>query len=272
MKTLLLRSASGFVYAALVLLSIYWGPMVFGFLMFVFAYFSIQEIQELAPVPSSKRSKRLVVIMGLVIYLLFFMHALNYLPFEYLLINITLLFLVFIGEVLTFTGKAFESASIKVFSLIYTILPLGLINYLFYFNHQESAVNKSFLFAFFIFIWLNDTFAYLTGSLIGKHKLAKNISPKKTIEGSLGGMVFTLGSSILFSIYFPSLSIVEWISFAFIIVLTGTLGDLFESILKRSAGVKDSGSIMPGHGGILDRLDSVLLAVPFIYIYLNLIR
>ena len=272
MKTLLIRSASGFVYAALVLLSIYWGPMVFGLVMLLFAFFAIQEIQELAPLKPSKSSKLFIGIIGIFLYLLFYIQSLNYLPIEFLSIGIGLLFIVFMSEVFIFKGKAYESSATKMLSLIYTIIPLGLINYLFYFGNQDGTPDKSLLFAFFIFIWLNDTFAYLTGSLIGKHKLAEKISPKKTIEGSLGGMLFTLGASVLFSLYFPIISLYEWLIFAFIIVIMGTIGDLFESILKRSAGVKDSGNIMPGHGGILDRLDSVLLAAPFIFIYLKLIR
>jgi len=126
----------------------------------------------------------------------------------------------------------------------------------------------------FILIWANDTFAYIVGKTIGKHKLFERISPKKTIEGFVGGMVFTvIGAYILGqSFYFTFLTPWQWMAFAAILVIFGTLGDLVESHLKRNAGVKDSGTIMPGHGGILDRLDSVLFAIPFLFLYYQILN
>ena len=126
----------------------------------------------------------------------------------------------------------------------------------------------------FLMIWINDTFAYLVGKTFGKHKLFEKISPKKTIEGFLGGAVFT----IAFSFFIPMLFgwVKEdnrwiWIVQAIIIVIFATLGDLVESKFKRSANVKDSGNIMPGHGGILDRLDSIIFAAPFIFLFYQII-
>jgi phosphatidate cytidylyltransferase len=116
-------------------------------------------------------------------------------------------------------------------------------------------------------IWCNDTFAYLVGKSIGKHKLLERVSPKKTIEGFIGGIVFTLLASILISQFYTFFSVTLWIISALIISIFGTLGDLVESKFKREAGVKDSGNIMPGHGGILDRLDSAIFVIPFLYIF-----
>ena len=123
----------------------------------------------------------------------------------------------------------------------------------------------------FILLWANDTFAYLTGRLLGKHKLFVRISPGKTIEGSIGGLVFTLAGIIVFSHYADWLSLKAAIGMGLIAVVFGTLGDLCESMLKRQAGVKDSGRLIPGHGGILDRFDSVLFALPFVSIFLLLL-
>ena len=123
----------------------------------------------------------------------------------------------------------------------------------------------------FVLLWANDTFAYLTGRLLGKHKLFERISPGKTIEGSIGGLVFTLAGIIVFSHYVDWLSLWQAIGLGLIAVVFGTLGDLCESMLKRQAGVKDSGNLIPGHGGVLDRFDSVLFAVPFVYVFLFLI-
>jgi len=120
-------------------------------------------------------------------------------------------------------------------------------------------------------LWVNDIFAYLTGRLLGKHKLFERISPGKTIEGSLGGLVFTVISMAIFCHYVPRMSIATAVGMAAIAVIFGTIGDLCESMLKRQAGVKDSGKLIPGHGGILDRFDSVMFSVPFIFVYLLLL-
>ncbi len=135
------------------------------------------------------------------------------------------------------------------------------------------SIKSELLLATFFIIWASDSFAYLAGKNFGKHKLAEKISPKKTIEGLIGGM---LGSIIVAYILFQYAdfhigSLLFFIILALIIVVFGTLGDLLESKFKRQAGVKDSGNVIPGHGGILDRLDSFILAVPFVFIFLNLI-
>ena len=123
----------------------------------------------------------------------------------------------------------------------------------------------------FVLLWVNDTFAYLSGRLLGKHKLFVRISPGKTIEGSIGGLLFTLVGIIVFSRFVDWLPLKAAVGMGVIAVVFGTLGDLCESMLKRQAGVKDSGRLIPGHGGILDRFDSVLFTMPFICIYLLMV-
>ena len=138
--------------------------------------------------------------------------------------------------------------------------------------------NPKIIIGLFILIWTNDTFAYLVGKSIGKHKLFERISPKKTIEGFLGGVVFAAFAGFLISkLYiqpnpeFSSKSILIWMIIALIVSIFGTIGDLIESKFKRIAGVKDSGSIMPGHGGVLDRLDSVIFVAPVIYLFYQIL-
>jgi len=123
-----------------------------------------------------------------------------------------------------------------------------------------------------LMIWTNDTFAYLVGKNFGKHKLLERISPKKTIEGFVGGMIFTLITGYIISIFHTTLSIPVWLIMSIIMSIFGTLGDLIQSKFKRQAGVKDSGSIMPGHGGIFDRLDSIIFASPFLYLFLQILK
>ncbi|MEM9142226.1 MAG: phosphatidate cytidylyltransferase, partial [Bacteroidota bacterium] len=120
----------------------------------------------------------------------------------------------------------------------------------------------------FILIWVNDSFAYLVGSSIGRTKLYPSISPKKTVEGTLGGLIFALGAAYIIGKYETVLSPSQWMILAVVIVSSGSLGDLLESKFKRTAGVKDSGAILPGHGGMLDRLDSLVFAAPFAYVTL----
>jgi phosphatidate cytidylyltransferase len=122
----------------------------------------------------------------------------------------------------------------------------------------------------FLLIWSNDVFAYLIGKNFGKHKLIERVSPNKTIEGFIGGFVFTYIAGFFISVYCDSLLSYQWLGIAIIVSVFGVLGDLIESMFKRQAGVKDSSNFIPGHGGFLDRLDSIIFATPFIFIYLYL--
>ena len=163
-------------------------------------------------------------------------------------------------------------------SMIFVAMPCGIMT-MFYNENIIGTDNGWILLIFaFILIWVNDIFAYLTGSAIGRHKLCPRISPKKTIEGSVGGAVFTMlfayfiNRFILNVFFFDNLfSDISVLILALGVVIFGTLGDLSESMMKRHAGVKDSGSLIPGHGGILDRFDATFMAMPFVFVYLLLI-
>ena len=119
-----------------------------------------------------------------------------------------------------------------------------------------------------LLIWANDTFAYFTGSLLGKHKMAPSISPKKTWEGFAGGMIAALTVAFLISLNFNIFNVVQWMVTGLLVSVFGSAGDFFESWLKRKAGVKDSGTLLPGHGGFLDRFDALIFCVPFVTMYL----
>lgn len=121
-----------------------------------------------------------------------------------------------------------------------------------------------------LLIWANDTFAYFTGSLLGKHKILPAISPKKSWEGFFGGLIFALITGWILSRYFSKLNLQQWMIVALIVVVFGTIGDFFESMIKRQAGVKDTGNLLPGHGGFLDRFDALIFCVPFVAMYLLL--
>ncbi|MBQ2289818.1 MAG: phosphatidate cytidylyltransferase, partial [Bacteroidaceae bacterium] len=123
----------------------------------------------------------------------------------------------------------------------------------------------------FLFIWCNDTGAFFVGCTIGKHKMFERVSPKKTWEGFIGGAVVAIIAGVVMSRFFDIMNIWQWAGMAAVVVMAGTLGDLVESSMKREMEIKDSSNILPGHGGMLDRFDSTLLAIPCVLIYLNLI-
>jgi phosphatidate cytidylyltransferase len=164
-----------------------------------------------------------------------------------------------------FASELYIDSGKLIFTVIYVALPfsfaLGLPKYTSY----DSTFSYEVLFLF-ILIWSSDTFAYIVGRTIGKHKMAPKISPKKTWEGYFGGVILTLILSYFVEMYQPQLR-GNWMVVGFLIAIFAPLGDLVESQLKRTFGVKDSGNIMPGHGGVLDRLDSFILCVPVVYLY-----
>lgn len=168
--------------------------------------------------------------------------------------------------------------------LVYTVLPFMLLvniscidacytdnNYTGNFYEDIAPYNFHYVLGIILLIWVSDVGAYLVGSFIGKNKLYERISPGKTWEGSIGATIITIGCSFVIAMWFPELALKHWIAISILVCVFGTIGDLVESMFKRQAGVKDSGSIMPGHGGILDRFDSLLFVSPFIYAYLILI-
>lgn len=155
-------------------------------------------------------------------------------------------------------------------SQLYIGLPFALLNVLAFHNdptYDTVSYNPILPLSVFIFLWLSDTGAYCFGTLLGKHRLFERISPKKSWEGSIGGGIIAIGASFILAHYFPFMSTLEWIGMALVVVIFGTWGDLTESLLKRQLHVKDSGSILPGHGGMLDRFDSSLMAIPAAVIY-----
>jgi len=163
-----------------------------------------------------------------------------------------------------------------LFPVIYIALPYALTSMLaFDVKGPDTGYSHVVPLTLFVFLWCNDVGAYCTGCTIGKHKLFERISPKKTWEGSIGGAVFTMVAAYLLHHFLPDwysfMPVWVWIGMALVVVLFGTWGDLIESLMKREMGIKDSGKILPGHGGMLDRFDSALLAIPATVVYLSLV-
>lgn len=188
-------------------------------------------------------------------------------PIKLLLPFIVYFILTIIWELYQQNEHHILNLSIAIFPAIYIALPFSLLNGL---GHIMADSQSTWLLplAFFIFIWTNDVGAYCVGCTIGKHRLFERISPKKSWEGSVGGAIFTIIAAIVIWKIYPIFNVWVWIGMAIITVVFGTFGDLAESLIKRELGVKDSGKILPGHGGFLDRFDSTLLAAPIVYAYI----
>lgn len=178
----------------------------------------------------------------------------------------------FISELFSKGSNPIQSLAYAVLGQIYLAIPLSLLSYLaFGYDISGGTYHYAFLLAMLVFIWVNDSFAYLTGSLFGKHRMCERISPKKSWEGFAGGVVFTIAASIVYANFFTQLPVWGWIGFALVMIVFGTLGDLVESLFKRTLNVKDSGNLLPGHGGILDRFDSVIFSIPALFIYIQIV-
>jgi len=154
-------------------------------------------------------------------------------------------------------------------TLLYIVVPFSLLIKIPYLNF-EGSFDTSIIIGIFLLIWSNDVFAFLIGKNFGKHKLIGRVSPNKTIEGFLGGFIFTFIAGFIAAKYCESIQPIQWFTIAIIVSVFGVLGDLIESMFKRQAQIKDSSNLLPGHGGFLDRLDSIIFATPFIFIYLFL--
>lgn len=258
MKETLVRALSGALYIILLLGCIQYSQQSFFGLLLVFLVIAVYELSKLF-----KISYWLPVIISPLMYWYFFVEDFD--PVKDGVLN-TISIVTLMGLIIyLFSKQNVELPNWSKYLIIvgYLIIPFILMNKI---SIGVKGYNPKIITSVFIIIWTNDTFAYLVGKKIGKNKLFEKVSPKKTIEGFAGGLFFGLLVGILLSKYYIGGALLYWIFISLIVVVFGTLGDLVESKFKRVAQIKDSGKIMPGHGGILDRLDSVIFATPFVFL------
>lgn len=292
MKKFLIRTLSGAVYVLIVVGAIYagrllencygddwWsahkiGSIIFSTVFFVIGLIGTYEILHNLEIKGIKCNKVMSYLASILTFVLIHLNNTSYCYIEafwtghYMLILPAVWLSVFIVQLWRDDENPFATAGYTLLPSIWVMFPMALMC-------ELQWGQYGLLMMVFIFIWVNDSFAYITGMLFGKHKMWERHSPNKTWEGTVGGALFCIAAALFIAPLFDpgceSFGRWNWIVVGLLCSVIGTLGDLVESMFKRFCGVKDSGNIMPGHGGILDRFDSILMAVPFVEAYLIII-
>lgn len=273
MKNFIQRAITGLIFVAVLIGCIIGSPLSFGVLFCIISAMATAEFCNLMNQQEGVKMNRNICVLGsMTLFLCFFYYGMNpaqtgiFIP--YLIIIIYLM----ISELYLKKENPLNSWAYAMLSQLYVGLPFALLNVLAF---QSNGIGSEYLFilplSIFGFNWINDTGAYCTGMLLGKHPLFKRISPKKSWEGSIGGATLSVAASFALAHYFPIMSTAAWVGISLVVVVFGTWGDLTESLMKRHLGIKDSGNILPGHGGMLDRFDSAIMAIPAAVVYLYFI-
>jgi phosphatidate cytidylyltransferase len=248
------------------------GEYTYFVISFAINLIALYEFYKIITVNTISPNRYLGLASGSILFILAFLVSSGIFDEKLYLVMIPLLLAVFIFELFRKRVNPAANIAITILGIVYISLPLSILNYLVFPAGGTSEYSYRILLAFLILIWTNDTAAYFSGMAAGRHMLFKRISPKKTWEGFIGGMLFTFIAAWALSGFFDDLNLTDMLVFAGIVSLIGVAGDLTESMFKRSIKVKDAGNILPGHGGILDRIDSILMTSPLIFIYLELFK
>jgi len=260
MKEITIRFLSGVLYVAIILISLFTSREWYISILFVLAFITLNEFLKL------------VDLKGIIAYLIlaaaFYFIGYKEINFPLIigLLSITLLVNMFLFRDVLILNKLSLFKRRRYFCIIFYIIS-GFV-FLSMIPYTRKVFEPNIVLGIFILAWTNDTFAYLVGKRFGKRKLMEKISPKKTIEGFIGGLIAAFIASVFIYKYTSLYNLYIWLLLAVIVSVLGTSGDLIQSKFKRLAGVKDSGKLMPGHGGVYDRLDSIIFASPFIYLFL----
>ena len=275
MKNFIQRAITGVIFVAVLIGCIIGGPLSFGILFCLISALATVEFCQLMNQQEDVQVNRNICTLGsIALFLCFFFYGMNPAETGIFIPYLAILIYLFISELYLKKKNPINNWAYAMFSQLYVALPFALLNVL-AFQTNGTTSDSQYLFilplSIFIFNWVNDTGAYCTGMLLGKHPLFKRISPKKSWEGSIGGCVFSIAAAFALAHFFPIMSTAKWVGMGITVVIFGTWGDLTESLMKRQLGIKDSGNILPGHGGMLDRFDSAIIAIPAAVVYLYLI-
>lgn len=270
MKNTLIRSFTGLIYLIIFIGALILGPYSFGFLFFAVSLIALMEFYRIVRFLGYKPHMFLGALTGAVFFIGFFLYGYLHISAVLISLSIPLIILILILAIYSKETTALQDSVFTIFGLLYIVFPISLFNYFAFFLGEPY--NYHIVLGFFILLWANDTFAYVFGVSFGKHRLMEKISPKKSWEGFIGGTIFTIILALIMSSLMNILLTRDWIIMGAIISLAGVFGDLFESLIKRLVNIKDSGRLLPGHGGMLDRIDSALLSSPLVFVYLLFIN
>lgn len=265
MKT---RVITGFVFGLVMIGSFLLGPYVFSIFYVLLSLVCLTEFYALVRTAKVRPHRTLGALAGLLIFISIIAYLFFLFPLKYLLLIIPVLCAVFIAELYKRSQTPFVNIAFTFTGVLYTVVPFCFFHGL---GFLHTTYNFHFPLAFILLLWGNDTGAYLFGMKFGRRRLFERHSPKKSWEGFFGGMATSLAVAFIISSYFNDLFLWQWLVMSLLVVCFGTLGDLVESMFKRSIDAKDSGKLLPGHGGVLDRFDGLFLSAPVVFVFLYLL-
>jgi len=258
------RLIVGVAGATIILSGIWFNHWSYFALFTLICFFSLKEFHAMVNSVGIGTNKTIGVIIGTILYILSFVLIQLPISREASALYLPLLMLFFLVELFQQNPKPFERTAFSILAIVYTALPYAILNHIVFIG---GDYNSKIPLGILLLMWANDIGGYFGGKYFGKHKLYERVSPKKTWEGSISGLILGLGVAVVLNQFLELFSLPFWLGLATVIVITGSLGDLIESQFKRSLGIKDSGSSLPGHGGFLDRFDGLIIALPFILVY-----
>ena len=270
MKDFTQRTITGCLYVLLLIGGAAIHPLVFAPVFAALLFFTQLEFYQLVEKAGNSPRKDIGLIMGLLLFFICFGIVYGLLPKNAYLIFVPILTILFLFEIFRDNSKEIQNSALTLTGFFYVAVPFSLLNFIVYPTFPDPPhFYPWILLGVFFVVWMYDSMAYVAGSKWGKHKINKKVSPKKTWEGLIAGAIFALVMGILNAVIFQKPDISDWLVIASLTVVFGTLGDMFESKIKRRLNVKDSGTVLPGHGGLLDRLDSLLFVIPVIFVWLT---
>jgi phosphatidate cytidylyltransferase len=270
LKELAIRTAAGALYVLLILGSIFLGKVIFALFFSLVVILIMYEFFRMVKTGGYNPLLLPGILAALYLFISFFLYHFTGVGKAIFWGLIPLLLFIPMGELFRKGEKNIMNIALSVFGLVFFALPLASLNGVFCYGDPPGS-RPGIIIGMFLLLWVFDSGAYLIGSRFGKHKMTSNISPNKTWEGFFGGMVLVMAVSVVYFDLIGFSTPVKNIVLAFLMGITGTLGDLTESLLKRNFNQKDSGSLIPGHGGLLDRFDSLFFSAPVFYAYISLI-
>jgi phosphatidate cytidylyltransferase len=246
------------------------GKFAFGFIFLLINVIALNEFYALSRASGAYPPVLPSLITGSAAFILTFLVSAGIADPGLLLFIIPFIIFIFILSLFSDKPDVMKNTAISFLGIVYVSIPLSVINLLAFPSGNEGGYTHRIILGILTLVWINDTGAYLVGMSIGRHRLFERISPKKSWEGAIGGAVLTLVCALWLHLIMGALDRTDWLFLALIVSVFGVFGDLTESLFKRSVGEKDSGRIIPGHGGLLDRIDSILFVMPLAAVYLYL--